>query len=476
MHPPGPSFQRRLEGMPIRGYQVGLVVLLLLVLVIDGIDIQLLSLVAPVILEEWQVQRADFGPALAGALLGMSVGSLAGGALGDRYGRLRLLVFSTALFGMATIGAGLTTGVGAMTVLRVISGIGFGAAAPNAIALAVDWLPERARAQVTSLLSIGTPAGGMIGASLVILLLPQWGWRGTFYACGVLTLLFAIAVMLRVHESPPYLASKGRTRAAADAARRRLGVEWVPDASEKANGIVHEKRERLLTRQNLRLNVGAGLGFFALAWASYGLVGWTAILLTSMGFAMDEAVTAVFSFNLAAMMAALAAGFLMRWFGSRIVLFIASCGVFTCVSALALLLDADAAETSRKATYLLVGGAGGSAGAALAAIYTMMAIGYPVGCRSAGLGLGLMFGRAGGIAASFIGGMLIDLGGGASWVFLGALAIAGLVGALCAFVSDKHLPPRQAQDIGSASRSRGWSRISNLGRTRWSGRFGKKSK
>ena len=451
MHPPGPSFQRRLEGMPIRGYQVGLVALLLLVLVIDGIDIQLLSLVAPVILEEWQVQRADFGPALAGALIGMSAGSLVGGALGDRYGRVRLLVLATALFGTATIGAGLTTGVGAMTVLRVISGIGFGAAAPNTIALAVDWLPERARAQVTSLLSIGTPAGGMIGASLVIVLLPQWGWRGTFYACGVLTLLFAIAIMLRVRESPPYLASRGRTHAAADSARRYLGVEWVPDASEAATGIADKKRERLLTRHNRRLNVGAGLGFFAIAWAAYGLVGWTAILLTSMGFAMDEAVAAVFSVNLAAMTAALAAGFLMRWFGSRAVLFIASCGVFACVSALALLLDAVAAETSRMATYLLVGGAGGSSGAALAAIYTMMAVGYPVGCRSAGLGLGLMFGRAGGIAASFAGGVLIDLGGGSPWVFLGALAIAGLVGALCAFISDRHLPARQGQTMRSVS-------------------------
>src|SRR5262245_33174134 len=105
-------------------------------LVIDGLDIQLLSLVSPIVLTEWGVTRAAFGPALAAALVGMSFGASLGGWLGDRYGRKRVLVLSTLGFGAASIAASVTHDVVGMTVIRLISGIGFGAAAPNGLALA----------------------------------------------------------------------------------------------------------------------------------------------------------------------------------------------------------------------------------------------------------------------------------------------------------------------------------------------------
>ena len=80
----------------------------------------------------------------------------------------------------------------------------------------------------------------------------------------------------------------------------------------------------------------------------------------------------------------------------------ASALLMICVLALLLVLDGDlGGAQTRIATYLLVGGAGGFAGAAMASIYAMMAHGYPVACRSGGLGFGMMLGRAGGIVASF---------------------------------------------------------------------------
>lgn len=439
------GFSAVLAGQPLHRFQIILVALLLLVLVIDGIDIQLLSLVAPVIIDEWSVQRADFGPALAGALIGMSVGSLVGGALGDRFGRLPMLAGSTILFGAATVFAGMTDGIGEMAVLRVISGVGFGAAAPNAIALATDWLPERARTQVTSLLSVGTPAGGMIGASLVIALLPHWGWRGTFYASGVLTVAIALIILLYLRESPPFLAARNRLAQAQHVARNCIGLEWnpaavTPSAGEAVKQPVHAN---FLVRANLRLNLGAGLGFFAIAFVSYALVAWTAIMLTGLGFAMDQAITAIFAFNLAAVSAAVIAGFLMRRLGTRAMLAGSSFLLGGCLLILSVVLDGgNAGESTRIATYLLVGGAGGLAGAAMASIYAMMATGYAAGCRSGGLGFGMMLGRAGGIIASFAGGHLLELRDMATWPFLATLAVLAALGGASAFVSDRHVVQR----------------------------------
>lgn len=427
-------------------FQYVLVTILLLVLVIDGIDIQLLSLVSPLIIEEWGVERSEFGPALAGALIGMSLGSLAGGVVGDKFGRRTTLVASTLLFGLATVLAGMSESVIVMTVMRIISGVGFGAAAPNAIALANDWLPARIKPQVTSLLSVGTPAGGMIGASLVMAFAPVWGWRGTFFACGVLTVLLCVAILAVVSESPSYLIAKGKADAARDVIRKRLSVE-IPDEylEQQQSGAAPDPAGRsFLDRGNLRLNIGAGLGFFSMALVSYGYIVWTPILLTSLGFSMSQALTAIFSFNVAAVSAAILAGVLMAAFGSKRVMAASSLLLLIVTIALAVLLEAAGGNPdsqARSITYVLLGGAGGFAGAAMASIYSMMAVGYPVWCRAGGIGFGMMLGRAGGIVASFAGGYLIDAGSGGAWPFLGFLAVNAAIGLACTFISDRHVEP-----------------------------------
>ena len=442
----GIAFGSFLDGRRIGAAQLVLVALLLLVLVIDGVDIQLLSLVAPVILEDWQVGRAEFGPAMAGALIGMSLGSLVGGTLGDRFGRRALLLISVTGFGLATVLAGMTDTIGWMTALRIISGFGFGAAAPNAVALANDWLPAQLRARVTSLLSIGTPAGGMIGASVVLAVLPDWGWRGTFYACGALTLVVAAAALVLVHEAPSYLAAKGKLEAARRTAQRVLGpidgerVDFVATAPEQAQ----HRGANFLARRYRRLTIGSGLAFFAIAFVSYALVAWTAIMLTSLGFTMGAALTGVFAFNLAAVIAAVLTGFVIAHLGSRRTL--AGSSFLLLISLLVLLWvsQANRGEGALEVALLvhaLIGSAGGFAGAAMASIYSMMAAGYDVECRSGGLGFGMTLGRAGGIVASLMGGLLLDLGGGEAWLFLTALAAAAFVGIASAFISDRHIAP-----------------------------------
>lgn len=432
--------------------QLTLVALLLLVLVIDGIDIQLLSLVAPVIIEDWQVGRAEFGPALAGALIGMSAGSLVGGILGDRFGRRVLLVASVAIFGVATVLAGMTGTITGMTAWRIVGGLGFGAAAPNAVALANDWLPDRSRPRVTSMMSVGTPAGGMIGASLVLAILPLWEWRGAFFACGLLTLVVALAAYFHVPESPSYLAAKGKLEKARGNVRKVLG----PSDSEAVAFDEHQvgaerPSANFFARKFLRLNLGAGLAFFTVAFVSYALVAWTAIMLTSLGFSMSQALTSLFAFNLAAVGAAIVTGFLLSRIGSRLTLAASSFLLSMTLLCLIWLLHNNQGSGSLDVEWfihLLIGCAGGFAGSAMASVYSMMAAGYDVECRSGGLGFGLTMGRGGGIIASLIGGLLLDLGDNEAWLFLAVLACAAALAAASAFISDRHvLPSAKLQGI-----------------------------
>ena len=160
-------FSAAIADAPLRPYQVLVALFGLAMLVIDGIDLQSLSLVTPVILEEWGIDRAVFGPALAASLFGMGFGSLIGGIMGDRIGRLRTMVLACLIFGTSTILAAYTHDVWQMSAVRVLGGLGFGAAYPNALALVSDWVPGRWRAHAVSLLSVGIPVGISISAALV---------------------------------------------------------------------------------------------------------------------------------------------------------------------------------------------------------------------------------------------------------------------------------------------------------------------
>ncbi|HWJ68751.1 MAG TPA: MFS transporter [Sphingobium sp.] len=151
----------RLDERPVAARQIWVLALVQLILMIDGLDIQLLGLVTPVVLEEWAVSRASFGPALGASLIGLAIGAGAGGRLGDMFGRKRVLCVATFLFGIATVVAAFASNVIEMTVIRFISGLGFGAATPAAIALVTEWLPRRGQAKAIAFLSVGTPLGGL---------------------------------------------------------------------------------------------------------------------------------------------------------------------------------------------------------------------------------------------------------------------------------------------------------------------------
>ena len=95
MHSP---FSAAIADKPLRPFQWLVMGGALIVLVIEGIDLQSLPIVTPLILEEWGIDRALFGPALAAALFGMAFGSSLGGWLGDRWGRLKALYLAALIF------------------------------------------------------------------------------------------------------------------------------------------------------------------------------------------------------------------------------------------------------------------------------------------------------------------------------------------------------------------------------------------
>ena len=138
-------FSAAIADKPLRPFQWVVMGAALIVLVIEGIDLQSLPLLSPEILEEWGLDREEFGLALTAALAGMAFGSFGGGWLGDRWGRLKALYLAALIFGASTIAAAYANDVATMAAVRFLGGLGFGAGYPNALALVNDWIPARVR-------------------------------------------------------------------------------------------------------------------------------------------------------------------------------------------------------------------------------------------------------------------------------------------------------------------------------------------
>ncbi len=437
------TFSEALSRAPLRAFSVASFAICMLVLVCDGMDAQLLGIVAPKVIAEFAVDRGTFGIAMSAALVGFGIGSWSGGWLGDTIGRRWSLALATVVFSLATVGASQAGDVWQLAGWRIIGGLGFGSAYANAIALAGEWLPERWRSIGVTTLSVGTPAGGLVVAALAPTLIELDGWRGAFVMIGLATLLVVVLIIGLLRDSPSFLLAKGKGEQAEAAARKVLSGEFelMPEQhhTDKAGVSIG-----VFDRSNLRLNLGVGIAFAAATTCAYGILNWTTTMLTAKGFSFDQASYAVSVAGLTSIAASIAVGLVIQRFGSRIVMATLSITLVLTLLVLAFTLEGLSAapgEGERMQIVALVGLAGALFSAAIASFYAMMTYGYPPSCRSAGIGFGIFVGRIGAISASGLGGWLLDLGQGSVLPFFAVLSFSAVLVSAAAIIVDRQVPP-----------------------------------
>lgn len=440
-------FSEAVSRKPVTLFQWATVSICMLVLVCDGLDMQLLGIVAPKVIAEFGVDRGFFGIAMSAALVGMGIGAWGGGWLGDKIGRRYSLALAALSFGLATIAASYATDVWSMAILRLLGGLGFGAAYSNALAMGSEWFPEKWRAVAITTLSVGTPAGTAVAGALVPDLLLEHGWRGTFVIFGVATLFLLLIILAVLRDSPSFLFSKGKGEEAKQVARKVLNAQ-------EAGALVKEQEHfdvsgtgetiGVLHSSNKRLNIGVGLSFAASTVCAYGVFNWTTTFLPVIGLSFEAASYAVSIAGMTSIVGAVGAGVLTRIFGSKPVMIGASAVLVGILVALLILLETMSSTpdaTARMAIAALIGAAAAAFSCGIATIYVIIANGYPASCRSAGIGFGIFVGRIGAILVSLFGGALIDFGSGSLVPFFAVMIAAAALVSSAGFIVDRHVMP-----------------------------------
>lgn len=154
------------------------------VVILDGFDTAAIGYIAPSLISEWHIGKPDLAPVLSAALFGLALGALAAGPLADQLGRKGVLVAAIAIMGVASLFASSSNSLTVLTIWRFITGLGLGAAMPNAVTLMSEYCPRNVRALVTNAMFCGFPLGASFGGFMAAWMIPNYGWRSVLALGG----------------------------------------------------------------------------------------------------------------------------------------------------------------------------------------------------------------------------------------------------------------------------------------------------
>ncbi|MGJ7505915.1 MFS transporter [Variovorax sp. GT1P44] len=418
-----------------------LVILCFLIVASDGMDVAIMGFLAPSIIQEWGISRAGFGLVMSAAPVGLVLGALVAGPSSDRLGRKTVLLASVLVFGVFSILAAFTQDVTQLVVLRFLTGIGLGAAMPNTTTLLAEFIPERRRSLLITVMFIGFGVGSAVVGFAAGWMIPNFGWRSVLIAGGVFPLVLLPFLVLFLPESVRFMlvrnfpaeriaATLGRVCKARFAAGTRF---FAPEPAVKAKrpiGVLFSQGYSLIT-------VSLWVTYFMGLLVIYLITGWLPTLMKDAGLPITQAANITAMFQTGGILGAVLTGWLMDRLKPTLVIAAAYLGGALCVFG----VGGVGATAASLPLWMLA--AGFFMNGAQTGLNAFAPACYPTMARATGVSWMQGMGRFGSILGSAVGGILLGMG----WGFAGivsALAIpAGIaaVAILAGQVASRRNPP-----------------------------------
>jgi MFS family permease len=348
---------------------------------LDALDVQMFGLAIPALIAAFGISKADAGLLGSVTLFFGAFGGWLGGALGDRYGRVKALQITVLTFALATFACAFAMSYTQLLVLKAVQGLGFGAEwAVGAVLMAEIIRPEhrgKALGSVQSAWAIGWGAAVLLSALVFTYAPADIAWR-ILFAIGLLPALLIIFIRRGLKEPV-----------------RAVAADAKAPFFATLSGIFHRDVLRSTLVGGL-FGIGAHGGYAAL----------TTFLPTYLREVRHLSVLGS-SFYLAVIIAAffcgcVASGIISDRVGRRanVAFFASACIVTVLVYIFAPLTDAQMLVLGFPLGFFSAG-----IPASMAALFSEL---YPAGVRGTGVGFCYNFGRIVSAAFPFLVGFLSD--------------------------------------------------------------------
>lgn len=223
---------------------------------------------------------------LSANFLGLLIGSLIAGLIGDYKGRKVAYQVNLLLFGGFTVLSAFSPNMDMLIVCRFLAGIGLGSEIVTGFTFINEFAPVARRGRWCGLVSLVANCGLPTSILLSALVIPNTSWRVVFFVVGILAIVLWF-FRKDIPESPRWLISKGRYEEAA------LIVEQLNSASitnyrnnDKSKGTALLKRDQ---HHNLFVMLTVGVvAAVATNVCSYAFTTWVPTILVSKGISLSS--------------------------------------------------------------------------------------------------------------------------------------------------------------------------------------------
>jgi len=169
--------------------------------VINYIDRQSLSLLAPFLKSQYKWTNTDYANIVIAFRVSYSIGQTLFGRLMDRIGTRRGLSLTVAFYSIVSMLSPVARGLKSFAGMRFLLGAGESANWPAATKAVSEWFPKQERGLATAFFDSGSSIGGAIAPFVILPIYFRWGWRPAFVVPGLLGILWLI--LWRMLYQPP---------------------------------------------------------------------------------------------------------------------------------------------------------------------------------------------------------------------------------------------------------------------------------
>jgi putative MFS transporter len=249
-------------------------------LVIDTMKPATLGFTLPGMRAEYELTQAVVSLFPLAAVIGLTLGSVLFGLLGDIIGRRASFIFTALLFATTAV-CGLMPGYHWHLIACFVMGLAAGGELPLIYTMLAEVMPARHRGWTSVAVGgLGGLSGFLVASLLAGWLEPEFSWR-VLWLANLPTALIMLGLLRWVHESPRFLLQMGFVE---DARRALKTIGVAVDSGVQTTAATAVKVGDLLLGSRRQITITLCLFGFAWGLCNWGFITWLPDMLRTAGF------------------------------------------------------------------------------------------------------------------------------------------------------------------------------------------------
>ena len=198
--------QEKQKAVPFTGYQKFAIFALAITMFTVVLDFMVMSPLGDILMKSLNIKPARFGLAVSAYAFSAGISGLLTAGFADRYDRKKLLLFFYTGFIAGTLLCGIANTYPLLVGARIITGLFGGVIGSISMAIVADLFDLQHRGRVMGFMQMGFGASQVLGIPIGLYLANFWGWHAPFLWVGIMAIIVAILIAVKLKPLTKHLA------------------------------------------------------------------------------------------------------------------------------------------------------------------------------------------------------------------------------------------------------------------------------